>query len=273
MQAILSLDLPFKPLLADVREGSNGAALHAARRWCAGAGVGARANALAAGLSAATDSADTRFVLTWGAAGTGKTMLAQALCGEMSRAAGSGAAHADAHADAHYNAGSTVRFLHPASPLCDFAAAMDAPQLSAVVVDNIHALNHAQAVAAFNLYNHIRDAAHGAAPPTRWWATSRVPPSHMTGVLPDLASRMAWGLVFELLPLADADSIAVLQAQAARLGFALSDEAAQYLLLRLERNLGVLAQHMDSLNRYALTLKKPVTAHLVQQWYATVYCA
>jgi DnaA-homolog protein len=258
MQAILSLDLPFKPLLADVREGSNGAALHAARRWCAGVGAdaGSGANALAAGLSAATDSADTRFVLTWGAAGTGKTMLAQALCGEMSRAASS-----------------TVRFLHPASPLCDFAAAMDAPQLSAVVVDNIHALNPAQAVAAFNLYNHIRDAAHGAAPPTRWWATSRVPPSHMTGVLPDLASRMAWGLVFELLPLADADSIAVLQAQAARLGFALADEAAQYLLLRLERNLGVLAQHMDSLNRYALTLKKPVTAHLVQQWYATVYCA
>ena len=224
-QAILPLDLPFQPRLADVRTGSNALAIHAAQAWCA----------------PATPDADTRLVLCWGASGVGKTLLARALC----------------------NTHNAAYLLDPSKSVADFEAAM---QADAVVIDDIHALNAEQAKAAFNLYNHIRDT-----PQKRWWATSRVPPSHMTGVIPDLASRMAWGLVLEMLPLADEDSITVLQAQAQRLGFALSTETAQYLLLRLERNLGALAQHMGSLNHYALTLKKPVNNHLVQQWYATRY--
>ncbi len=228
-QAILTLDLPFKPLLADVRTGSNALAMHAAHAWC--------------DTSAHNDVA--RLVLCWGAAGVGKTLLAHALC----------------------NTRSAACLLDPSKSVADFEAAM---QADAVVIDDIHALNAEQAKAAFNLYNHVRDTPIG---PTqkRWWASSRVPPSHMTGVIPDLASRMAWGLVIELLPLADEDSIVVLQALAARLGFVLSADTAQYLLLRLERNLSALAQHMGSLNHYALTLKKPVNNHLVQQWYAMRY--
>ncbi len=232
MQSILTLDLPFKPTLADIRTGNNGAALHAAQQW-----VGDL-------TEHSKDDAPERFVLCWGAAGVGKTLLSQALV----------------------NSSAAVRSIVRLSPADDIAAFEAALNVDAVVVDDLHALNADQAIAAFNLYNQIRATAH-----KRWWATSRVPPSHMTGVLPDLASRMAWGLVFELLPLSDADSITVLQAQAARLGFELSGDTAQYLLLRLERNLGALAQHMGSLNHYALTLKKPVTNHLVQQWYATRY--
>jgi DnaA-homolog protein len=224
MQSILSLDLPFKPVLTDVRSGNNGAALHAAQQW----------------VGQLPSDAPERLVLSWGAAGVGKSLLSQAL----------------------YNS-CAAELLSPDAAPSAFEAAMS---FDAVVVDDVHALSADQAIAAFNLYNHIRENPH-----KRWWATSRVPPSHMTNVLPDLASRMAWGLVFELLPLPDADSIAVLQAQATRLGFELSSETAQYLLLRLERNLGALAQHMGSLNRYALTLKKPVSNHLAQQWYATQY--
>jgi DnaA family protein len=202
-------------------------------------------HAALAWCATATPDADTRLVLCWGASGVGKTLLARALC----------------------NTHTAACLLDPSKSVLDFEAAM---QAEAVVIDDIHALDAEQAKAAFNLYNHIRDTPLGAQQ-KRWWATSRVPPSHMTGVIPDLASRMAWGLVFELLPLADEDSITVLQAQAQRLGFVLSAETAQYLLLRLERNLGALGQHMGSLNHYALTLKKPVNNHLVQQWYATRY--
>ncbi len=231
-QAILTLDLPFKPLLANVRTGSNALAIHAAHAWC----------------DPATVELEARLLLCWGATGVGKTLLAQALCNSAATQL-------------------TVRLLSPASPVADFASAHSA---DAVIVDDVHALDAEQAKAAFNLYNHIRDSSHSATR-KRWWASSRVPPSHMAGVIPDLSSRMAWGLVFELLPLADEDSIEVLQAQAARLGFELNAETAQYLLLRLERNLGALAQHMGSLNHYALTLKKPVNNYLVQQWYATQY--
>ncbi len=232
MQSVLPLALPFKPLLTDVRTGNNGAALHAAQQWVGDLNENSKEDVL------------ERFVLCWGAAGVGKTLLSQALA----------------------NSSCPVRSVVCLSPTDDLSAFEAALNADAVIVDDVHALHTEQAIAAFNCYNQIRATAH-----KRWWATSRVPPNHMTGVLPDLASRMAWGLVFELMPLSDTDSITVLQAQAARLGFELSGDTAHYLLLRLERNLGALAQHMGSLNHYALTLKKPVTNHLVQQWYATRY--
>lgn len=206
----------------------NNAQIHdVASRWCQSVGVDE------------LNIAD-RFVLCWGGAGTGKTLLAQALC-----------------------LASQAVYLDSRSPVTAFEAALNA---TCIVLDDVHALDAAKAIAAFNAYNQCRTNPLG-----RWWSTSLVPPSHMTGVLPDLASRMAWGLVLELLPLPDEDGVRVLQAQAARLGFELGADTAQYLLLRLERNMAALAQHLDSLNQYALTLKKPVNKHLVQQWYVTVY--
>lgn len=245
-QALLPLALPFKPLLHDVRAGLNTAALHAAQRWLT---PPERLVCMDGSSQSALDTCE-RLVLCWGAQGVGKTLLSHALV-NSTPAAGL------------LPAGLSAMYLSPASTLAEFESAA---AHSAVVLDDVHALNPAQAVAAFNLYNHIRENSH-----QRWWATSRVPPSHMTSLLPDLASRMAWGLVFELLPLGDDDSVQVLQAQSLRLGFELSLEAAHYLLVRLERNLAVLVQHLASLNRYALTLKKPVTRHLVQQWHGTVY--
>ena len=183
-----------------------------------------------------------RIVLTWGSSGCGKSLLAQAL------ANASGCA-----------------LLYAGSTLADFEAAHTA---MAVVVDDIDRYPDTLAVAAFDLFNHIRNT-----PSKRWWATASVPPAQMTALRADVSSRMAWGLVFEMLPLGDIDSLSVMQAQAARLGFELSADSAQYLLMRLERNLSRLAAHLASLNHYALALKKPVNPYLVQQWYAHVYVA
>ena len=180
-----------------------------------------------------------RIVHTWGRSGCGKTLLAQTL---SQRAA------------AYLNASNT-----PA----DFAAAHSA---AAVVVDDIDTYPDALAVAAFDVFNAVR-----LDPSKRWWSTSAVPPAQMTGVRADVSSRMAWGLVFEMRALNEADSVGVMQAQAASLGFELSADSAQYLLMRLERNLSRLAAHLASLNHYALALKKPVNPYLVQQWYAQVY--
>ncbi len=184
--------------------------------------------------------ANQRCVLTWGGQGTGKTILAHAL----SRAA-------------------SATFLHPLSTTHDFSNAHTA---SCVVVDDIDAFDDARATAAFDIFNRLRNLPTGY-----WWATSSAPPARMTRLRADVSSRMGWGLVYELLPLNDDDSSAVLQSQAHRLGFDLNDETAQYLLLRLERNLSALEKHLASLNHYALSLKKPVNNHLVQQWYAHVY--
>jgi DnaA-homolog protein len=183
---------------------------------------------------------DQPFVLSWGARGVGKTLLCRALAHE-----------------------SKALYLTPSSPLAEFeTVALN----TAVIIDDIDLLSPAQARAAFDVFNQFRD--HGS---QRWWASSQVPPAQMASLLPDLASRLSWGLVLEMLPLDDDDSVHVLQAQAKRLGFDLPDEAAHYLLLRLERNHGALAQHLGSLNHYLLSIKKPLTSHWVQQWYAQIY--
>ncbi len=233
MQAILSLELPYQPQLRDIQIGSNAAAWHAIQQWAA---------AVQASQQGTTPT-NERAMLCWGGAGVGKSALALAL----------------------ENTTGALRLNETSAPR-QFNAAIHNTLVHAVVIDNIDQLDAAQARAAFDLYNHSRATAHRF-----FWASSCVPPSHMTGILPDLASRLSWGLVYELLPLSDTDSIAVLQAQAHRLGFDLSVDAAQYLLLRLERNLTLLVEHLSNLNHYALKLKKPVTSHLVQQWYANVY--
>jgi DnaA-homolog protein len=233
MQAILSLEIPYQPQLCDIQIGSNAAAWHAVQQWAAAV------QASHQGLLPSTE----RALLCWGGVGVGKSALALAL----------------------ENTTGALRLNETSAPR-QFDAATHNRELHAVVIDNIDQLDEAQACAAFNLYNHSR-----ATPHRFFWASSRVPPSHMTNLLPDLSSRLSWGLVYELFPLSDSDSIAVLQAQALRLGFVLGGDTAQYLLLRLERNLTVLVEHLSNLNQYALKLKKPVTSHLVQQWYTHVY--
>lgn len=186
-----------------------------------------------------TPSTPNPLVLVWGGQGVGKTVLCHALVNQTQ-----------------------ATYLSPAHTAHSIAAACSAAH---IVIDDIEQLNPEQARAAFDVFNHCRE--HGK----RWWATSRLPPAHMHALLPDLASRLAWGLVLEMLPLGDDDSVRVLQAQATRLGFELPTEAAHYLLLRLERNHAVLAQHLGSLNHYLLSIKKPLNTHWVQQWYSHIY--
>lgn len=223
-QKVLALELPYVPSLNDVAIGHNAAVLNAAALWAA----------------PVTGANTYTSVLTWGAQGTGKTLIAQALTQACDAA-----------------------YLHPASTSHAFAHAHEA---RCVVVDDIDQFDDERATAAFDIFNRLRNLPEG-----RWWATSLQPPALMNQLRADLSSRMAWGLVFELLPLNDEDAGLVLQAQAQRLGFDLSHDTAHYLLLRLERNLSVLAQHLARLNHYALTLKKPVNNYLVQQWYTQVY--
>jgi DnaA family protein len=241
MQAILSLEIPYQPQLADVRIGSNAAVLHAVQQW---ASTVIQLRTMPPESRQLLDALNiSRCMVCWGGSGVGKSALALAL----------------------ENTTGALRLNETSTPRL-FELALNDSRICAVVIDNIDQLDTAQARAAFNLYNYVKSTPH-----LHFWASSRVPPSYMNTVLPDLSSRLAWGLVFELLPLTDSDSVYVLQAQAQRLGFELSNDVAHYLLLRLERNLSVLVDHLSTLNHYALKLKKTVNTHLVQQWYTHIY--
>jgi DnaA family protein len=80
----------------------------------------------------------------------------------------------------------------------------------------------------------------------------------------DLRTRLAWGLVYHLSPLSDAEKAAYLRSEGLRRGMPLSDEVVSYLLSRLPRDFASLAAVLDALDRHALARQRPLTLPLVR---------
>jgi DnaA-homolog protein len=136
------------------------------------------------------------------------------------------------------------------------AAARANPQL--VIADDVETLDPAAQQQLFAAINAARD---GAAPVL---AAGKVSPAGLA-LREDLRTRLAWGLVYQLRPLSDADKAEHLRAGAARRGLRLSDEVVGYLLTRLPRDLPSLNGVLDALDRYSLAAKRPVTVPLVRE--------
>ena len=81
----------------------------------------------------------------------------------------------------------------------------------------------------------------------------------------DLKSRLAWGLVYQLLPLNDADKARHLKALAGARGLLLSDDVVAYLLARLPRDMASLQAVMEVLDRYSLMRQRALTLPLVRE--------
>ena len=81
----------------------------------------------------------------------------------------------------------------------------------------------------------------------------------------DLATRLATGLTYRLLPLTDEEKRAALAAHAKTRGFALSDEVSAYLLTHARRDMGSLMAALDALDRYSLETGRPVTVPLLKE--------
>jgi DnaA family protein len=136
------------------------------------------------------------------------------------------------------------------------AAARRNPQL--VIADDVESLEPA---AQQQLFAAINAAREGAAPVL---AAGRLSPAGLA-LREDLRTRLAWGLVYQLKPLSDAEKAQHLRAEAARRGLRLSDEVVGYLLTRFPRDLPSLNRVLDALDRYSLAAKRPVTLPLVRE--------
>ncbi|WP_442774886.1 DnaA regulatory inactivator Hda [Sphaerotilus montanus] len=98
-------------------------------------------------------------------------------------------------------------------------------------------------------------------------AGGRLPPVDLP-VRDDLRTRLAWGLVYRLVPPTDEQVCALLRRDATRRGIPLSDEVLACLLGHGERDLTHLMDLLGRLDRYALATKRPVTLPLLRQMLA-----
>jgi DnaA family protein len=95
-------------------------------------------------------------------------------------------------------------------------------------------------------------------------AAGASPPARLP-LRPELKSRLAWGLVYEVKPLDDAGRAAYLRAQAARRGLRLGDDVIGYLLAHVRRDLPSLLARMEQLDRASLERKRPLTVALARE--------
>ena len=80
----------------------------------------------------------------------------------------------------------------------------------------------------------------------------------------DLATRLASGLTYRVLPLTDDEKQAALAAHARARGFELSDDVAAYLLTHARRDMGSLMSALDAIDQYSLETRRPVTVPLLK---------
>lgn len=90
------------------------------------------------------------------------------------------------------------------------------------------------------------------------------PPARLP-VMPELASRLAWGMVFALEPLGDADLRTAIEQAALARGLAIGDEVCTYLLRHTRRDMSSLKAVLDGLDRLSLQQKRPVTLPLLRR--------
>jgi DnaA-homolog protein len=134
-----------------------------------------------------------------------------------------------------------------------------APDGGLCAVDDVHLADEASASRLFTLYNALRERGGTLV------AASAVPPARLA-VRDDVRTRLAWGLVFEVVPLADDEKPAALAAYARQRGFALADDVIVYLLAHARRDMGALVATLEALDRRSLAQKRPVTVPLLREW-------
>jgi len=183
-------------------------------------------------------------VFLFGAEGSGKTHLLNALCHEMREQQGR----------AFYLA---LKRL----PKDAIASLQGLETLDLVCVDDLHVIvgDEAWEEALFHCFNRIREA-NG-----RLVVSSRERLSAMNIDLPDLASRLAWGLRLPLLPLEDKDKLAVIDLHCSALGTRLPEDVQHYLLKRHDRSLSALINTVENLHQAALTNKRRITVPLARE--------
>jgi DnaA family protein len=183
------------------------------------------------------------FVMCWGAGGVGKTHLLQACC-QSATAAGRDAAYLSlGDADA----------LQP-------AVLEHWERFALVCIDDVDAIGSDRAweEALFHLYNRIREQQGSLV------VSAAAAPAELPLGLPDLVSRLSWGLVYQVRPLDDDQRRAALQLRARQRGCDLPDETASYLLRRLPRDLPALFDLLDQLDQASLVEQRRLTVPFVR---------
>ena len=177
-------------------------------------------------------------VYIWGEAGCGKSHLLQACC-QQAKLAGKDPFYLALFAD-----------KLPEPQLLDGLEALDL-----VCLDNVQHLagNLAWQQALFNFYNNHRQNNH------QLLLAADCPPKYLSLELPDLKTRMSWGLTMKIQALRDDELIAALTHKAHYLGFDIPAGVGRFLLHHYVRDLPALWLLLEKIDQATLVAQRKLT--------------
>lgn len=197
-------------------------------------------------------------IYLWGPAGSGKTQLLREL---QARAAAQGlvAQWFDASTPAPWTLADDASLV-----LLDGAEQWDADQQHAAFTLFVEAASRVGSVPAAASDAAATPPSSGARLGVQFASAGRLPPVDLA-VREDLRTRLGWGPVHAVRPLAESETRVALQQEARRHGIVLGDEVLDYLLTRFARDLKSLMHLLHRLDGFALAEKRAVTVPLLKR--------
>ncbi|MEX0729286.1 MAG: DnaA regulatory inactivator Hda [Aquisalimonadaceae bacterium] len=195
-------------------------------------------------VAAAADGVGGGYVYLHGASGTGRTHLLQAAC----RRCGERGAQA-------------VYLPLEQTDGLDPGLLEGLESLALIAMDDLHLVagkpNWEEAV--FHLYNRVLEAGG------RLLISASARPAKLGISLPDLESRLSWGLVHRLQPLSEPELLQALERRALARGLELPADTGRYLISRVPRDAGSLFSLLDRLDQAALAAQRRLTVPFVRR--------
>jgi DnaA family protein len=113
--------------------------------------------------------------------------------------------------------------------------------------------------AFFNFYNLHRDANN------KLVVTANCPPKYLAIQLPDLKTRMSWGLTLKLKALSDEQQLNALIYKAHDLGFEIPIKVGRFLITHYARDLPSIWALLDKIEQATLAAKRKLTIPFLKQ--------
>ncbi|MEM1153108.1 MAG: DnaA regulatory inactivator Hda [Pseudomonadota bacterium] len=187
------------------------------------------------------EGAGESMIFLSGGAGTGKSHLLQASCHHI----GGDAIYLPLRELAYYRPEEIFQGIETLKLIC---------------LDDVEQVLQKQdwELALFNLHNRARE--HGS----RLLIAGSCAPRMLAIDLPDLRSRLAWSVVFQLIDPSDTIKEAILKFRANRRGLELGDEVCRYIVTHTSRDLSALLALLEKLDHVSLSQQRGLSIPMVK---------
>ena len=127
-----------------------------------------------------------------------------------------------------------------------------------LVIEDIESMNDIEQIEAFSIFNNCKENGK------KLFITGSNSPNNM-GLRSDLASRLSWGIVYQIKALTDNEKKLALLNHSKQKGMSSNVKVIDYCMKNLKRDLHYLIATLDALDSWSLKTKKPMTIPLLKK--------